>query len=181
LGRVQEAIEQSEVALEQDPLNTVVRGAFALVLSLGEAYDRALTEAQKATEMDENHWLPHFVISLSHALRGEFAAPRPAAERSAEAAPWFDLTLGLLAGVLAQLGEKERADELVTRLTAMRSVGLFIYHLVCSGNDTAADWLAKMIADHEPIAPTWSCLKIFRSSPRWPTLAKMMKLPTEAT
>ena len=113
LGRMQEGLEQIKRALEQDPLNLWVRGMFAFVLSLGEAYDRALAEAQKAMEMDASYWIPHFAIGLSYALRGEFAAARPAAERSVGAAPWNATALGLLAGILAQLGEKERADELV--------------------------------------------------------------------
>jgi serine/threonine-protein kinase len=180
LGRTQAAIEQIERALEQDPLNLFVRGAFAAVLSMGQAYDRALTEAQNAMEVDASHWLPHFAIGLSYALRGEFAAARPAAERSVQAAPWFAQVLGLLAGVLAQLGEKRGADELLTKLRDMPPVGLLIYHFLCSGNDTTADWLAKMIEDRDPFAPSWSCLKPIRSSPRWPALAKMMNLPVEA-
>jgi serine/threonine-protein kinase len=178
VGQVQEAIEQSEVAIEQDPLNVVNLGVFALVLSLSEAYDRALTEAQKAMEMDANHWVPYFVISLSHALRGEFAAALPAAERSTQAAPWYAQTSGLLAGILAQLGEKERAEELVTRLKDMPRAGLFRYHLLCSRIDAAADCLEQMIDDREPLAPVISFE--IRSSPRRPALAKMMNLPPEA-
>jgi TolB-like protein/Tfp pilus assembly protein PilF len=180
LGRVQEAIEQIERAIEQDPLNVNVRGFFALALTR-VAYDRALTEAQKAMEMDGNDWLPHFVIGLNYALRGEFAAARPAAERSAQAAPWFAQTLGVLAGVLTQLGEKQRADELVTRLKDMPRVGLFRYHLLCSRTDMAADCLQQMIGDRHPSAPVLSSWEPLRSSPRWLALAKMMNLPTEAT
>jgi tetratricopeptide (TPR) repeat protein len=180
LGRVREAIEECSRAIEQDPLNVFVRGVFAMVLNLGEDYDRALVEAQKAVETDESHWLPHFGIGLSYALRGEFAAARPAAERSVRAAPWSAVALGLLAGILAQLGEKERADELVARLRNMARVGLSLYHLLFSESDTTADWFAKMIEDRDPTAPSWSCLKPIRSNPRWPALAKMMNLPVEA-
>jgi tetratricopeptide (TPR) repeat protein len=180
LGRVQEAIEQSELAIEQDPLSVWARGVFAFVLSFAGAYDRALAEAQKAIEMDASHWPPHFAIGLSYALRGEFAAARPAAERSIQAAPWFAPAVGLLAGILAQLGEKERAGELVAKLRNMGRIGLFLYHLLFSENDTTADWFAKMIEDHDPLAPPWSCLKAIRSNPRWPALAKMMNLPVEA-
>jgi tetratricopeptide (TPR) repeat protein len=180
LGRVWEAIEQIERALEHDPLNAFVRGAYALVLSFEGAYDRALVEAQKAVETDESRWLPHYVIGLGYALRGEFAAGRNAAERTVRAAPWSAMALGLQAGILAQLGEKQRADDLVTKLTDMRPVGLFHYHLLCSGTDTTANWLAQMIEDHDPSALFWSCLKPIRSSPRWPALAKMMNLPAEA-
>jgi hypothetical protein len=152
---------------------------FALALGFAEAYDRVLAEAQKAIEMDASHWIPHFAIGFSYALRGEFATARPAAERSVGAAPWSAHALGLLAGILAQLGEKERADELVARLTKMSRVGLLLYDLLFSGNDRAADWLAKMIEDRDPLATPWSCLKPIRSSPRWPELAKMMNLPPE--
>jgi serine/threonine-protein kinase len=180
LGRVREAMEQFDRALEQDPLSVWARGVFGIVLSWDGAYDRALIEAQKAVEMDASNFIPYFVIGLSYALRGEFAAARPAAERSVTVAPWSPQNLGLLAGILAQLGEKERADELVARLGNMARVGLLLYHLLCSGNDTTADWFAKMIEDRDPLAPPWSCLKPIRSSPRWPALAKMMNLPEEA-
>jgi hypothetical protein len=152
-----------------------------MVLSLGGAYDRALAEAQKVMELDATNWMPHFAIGLSYALRGEFAAAHPAAERSVTAAPWSAQALGLLAGILAQLGEKERADELVARLRNMARVGLLLYHLLCSGTETTADCLAQMIEDRDPLAPPWSRLKPIRSSPRWPALAKMMNLPPEAT
>jgi Tfp pilus assembly protein PilF len=179
LGHVQEAREQSERALEQDPLNVNIRVIFAWVLQRGEADDRALAEAQKAVEIDASHWFPHLVIGFTYARRGEFAAARPAAERSAQAAPWYAPAVGLLAGILAQLGENERADELVTRLRDMPRVGLLVYHFLCSGTDMAADCLEQMIEGRDPHAPPVS--STFRSSPRWPALAKMMNLPPEAT
>jgi serine/threonine-protein kinase len=178
LGRVQEAIDQGEMAIEQDPLNATVRCLFAFVLQQGEAYDRALAEAQKAVELEASHYFAHYVIGANYAFRGEFAAARPAAERSVQAAPWFAQASGLLAGILAQLGESERAEELVTRLRNMPRAGLFRYHLLCSRIDAAADCLAQMIEDREPTAPVSSFA--IRSSPRWPAVAKMMNLPPEA-
>ena len=184
LGRFQEALEQFEKALEQDPLNVFIRGAFALVLSFREMHDRALAEAQKALEIDESHWLPYFAISFSNVLRGELAEARNAAERSVQAVPWHFQPIGLLAGILARLGNKERADELVLKLRQMgparERVGLLLYHVLCSGNDAAADWYAAMVEDRDPFAAVWSIMKPLRSSPRWPALAKMMNLPAEA-
>jgi tetratricopeptide (TPR) repeat protein len=179
LGRVQEAIKQIERALEQDPLNVNVRAYFATALAR-VAYDRALVEAQKAVEIDASHWLPHLLIGFVYALRGEFAAALPAAERSFQAAPWYAQAVGLLAGILAQLGEKERADELVTRLKNMPRAGLFRYHVLCSRTDLAADCLEQMIEDRDPNVPLLSSSKPIRASPRWPELAKMMNLPPEA-
>jgi serine/threonine-protein kinase len=180
-GRVEEAIEQGEMAIGQDPLNATVRGLFAHVLHQEEAYDRALAEAQKGVELDASNWYPHYVIGSNYALRGEFAAALPAAQRSFQAAPWYAPAVGLLAGIFAQLGEKERAEELVTTLKDMSQAGMFRYHLLCSRTDMAADCLGQMIEERDPLAPVVSCLKPIRSSPRWPALAKMMNLPPEAT
>jgi serine/threonine-protein kinase len=183
LGRFQEALGQFEKALEQDPLNVFIRGAFALVLSFREMHDRALAEAQKAVEIDESHWLPYFAISFSNVLRGDLTEARNAAERSVRAA-WHFQPIGLLAGILARLGNKERADELVLKLREMgpahERVGLLLYHVLCSGTDAAADWYAAMVEDRDPFAAVWSIMKPLRSSPRWPVLAKMMNLPAEA-
>jgi TolB-like protein/Tfp pilus assembly protein PilF len=178
MGRMQETIEQIERAIEQDPLNVNVRGYFAAALTRVD-YDRALAEAQKAVEIDASHWLPHYAIGSICASRGEFAAARPAAERCVQAAAWYAPGVGLLAGILAQLGEKERADELVTRLSDMPR-GLVAYHLRCSEIDAAADCLTQMIADRDPVAPRSSSFEPeLRASPRWPALAKMMNLPPE--
>jgi len=177
VGRVQDAIEQIERALEPDPLNVFARALLAFTLTAGDMHDRALAEAQKGVELEPSHWFPHFSMSLSYALRGELAAARTAAERSFGAAAWNAQPLGLLAGILAQMGERERADELLGRLRKMPGVGLLLYHLLFSGNDTTADWFAKMVEDRDPNAPVFSCLKPIRSNPRWPALAKMMNLP----
>jgi hypothetical protein len=64
MGRMQDAIEQIGRALERDPLGVWARCAFSLVLSIGEDYDRALAEAQKAAEMDASHWISHLRSAL---------------------------------------------------------------------------------------------------------------------
>src|SRR5262249_38505740 len=127
---------------------------------------------------------PYFAISFSNVLRGELAEARNAAERSVQAVPWHFQPIGLLAGILARLGKKEGADELGLKLRGMGSArergGLLLYHVLCAGNDAAADWYAAMVEDRDPFAAVWSIMKPLRSSPRWPALAKMMNLPEEA-
>ena len=67
------------------------------------------------------------------------------------------------------------------KLSTMDPIGLLFYYVLCSVDDTAADWYASMIQERDPYAPVWNFLKPIRSSPRWPALAKMMNLPVEAT
>jgi eukaryotic-like serine/threonine-protein kinase len=129
LGRIREALDYIERAVEQDPLNVLFRGMFALVLG-SESPDRAVAEARKAIEIDQRHWLPYYAMSMNHFHLGELPEARRLAEQSATAARWMPLPAGLLAGLLRRLGENDNADALLAKITSPG--GMFIYHMVCS-------------------------------------------------
>ena len=86
-----------------------------------------------------------------------------------------------LAGLLRRLGENNDADALLSELRSPS--GMFIYHMVCSEIDAAADSLAKAFAQGEMQPLMWfgasDFLKPLRSTLRWPAIAKMMNLPPE--
>jgi hypothetical protein len=89
------------------------------------------------------------------------------------------VALGLLAGLLKQSGEKERAEKLLATLRGMGPIGMIIYHVVCSEIDAAIDWYEHGIEQRQSIAVVWASagfLRPLRSSPRWPRLARMMNL-----
>src|SRR5215471_2115582 len=182
LGRFREAVDHFERAVEQDPLNVLFRGVFSLILGSGSP-DRAAVEARRAMEIDERHWLPHYAMSMSHFRLGELQEARELAGRSAAAAPSMPLPAGLLAGLLRRVGENDDADALLSRLRSPS--GLFMYHVVCSETEAAADSFAKAIAQGEVQHLMWlgtsDFLRPLRSSPRWPALAKMMNLPSETS
>ncbi|MBV9746095.1 MAG: hypothetical protein JO099_20235 [Acidobacteriia bacterium] len=111
------------------------------------------------------------------------AEAREAAEKATRADPRRATPLGLLAGILARLGQSGQLPEYVARLREMAPGGLFWYHLLTSEIDSAADYYAKWIEQRDPEAIFLASavfLKPIRSSPRWPGLAKMMNLPAEA-
>jgi len=173
-------LDHIESAVKQDPLNVVFRGMFALILG-SESPDHAAVEARKAIEIDARHWLPNYAMSMNHFRRGELPQALPFAERSVQAMASIPLPAGLLAGLFRRLGENGRADELLSRLRGPS--GMFIYYMVCSEIDAAADSFAKAIAQGEVQPLMWfaACdfLKPLRSTPHWPALAKTMNLPPE--
>jgi eukaryotic-like serine/threonine-protein kinase len=181
LGRLREALDHIERAVEQDPLNVLFRAMFALILG-SKSPDRAAVEARKAMEIDERHWLSYYAMSMNHFRGGDLPQALQFAERSARAVVSIPLPAGLLAGLLRQLGENDRADELLSSLKAPS--GMFIYHMVCSEIDAAADSFAKALTQGDVQPLMWFAasdfLKPLRSSPHWPALAKMMNLPPEA-
>jgi tetratricopeptide (TPR) repeat protein len=144
--------------------------------------DRAVEEAQKATELDESHFAPHFLLGQAYLASGRPRQAVTSFKRSQQLAPWHAVPIGWLAGTLFQLGEKERAAELIRQMPdpPMPTWGRVLYHLLVSEIDAAADWYEKMIEAREPFAVVYARVPVtepLRQSPRWPRLAGLMNLP----
>lgn len=182
LGRFEEAVREIEAALEQDPLNLSIRLSLAIGLLYAGRYDRAVDEAGKILEFEQQHWGAFMIIGQSYALRGKFAEARGPTERAFQLAPWNPLVTGALAGVLACLGEQDRADRLMAQVPEATAGGKLMYHTLRAELEAAADCYGKEIESRQPaVVLTASAvfLKSLRASPRWPQLAKMMNLPIQ--
>ena len=90
------------------------------------------------------------------------------------------------AGVLMQSGDRDGAQELVEKLRAESGqvygapMALAVFHALCGEADAAADWFEKAIEQRDPAVVGYlrtPLMRILRSSPRWPALAKQMNLP----
>jgi serine/threonine-protein kinase len=184
-GRIREAIATLEKAVESDPLNAPVRSSFAACLMSAELYDRAIEEARKGLELDDNLWIPYQALVVSYLMKNMVAEALAAAERAYERAPWNPRIIGLLAGSLARADERGRAEALVGQLSKAKGglvapSGMVLYHLICGEVDAAADWFEKAIDQRDPMMVPWLRLplaKPLRESPRWPKIAAMMNLP----
>jgi len=165
----EEAIEEIEKALELDPPSVPWRSMLALALTNAGRHERAIAEAGKALEVNESHWLAHFVISQSLLSQGRPPAARRAAERAWQLAPWNSIVGGLLAGILVQQGERKQAEELLGQLKTIAPIGMVFYHLLCSEADAALDWMEKGMEQRDLLLPVWfhsDLLKPLRMSPR---------------
>lgn len=108
------------------------------------------------------------------------AEARESAEETFRLAPWEHVAVGFLAGVLAQAGEKDRAEKLLATLLGTMPIGMVMYHLLCSEIDAAIDWYERCIELRLPSAALQASAgfgRPLRAHPRWPKLAKMMNLP----
>jgi serine/threonine protein kinase/tetratricopeptide (TPR) repeat protein len=180
LGRFEEAIQEQAKAIAQDPLNANRRENQAFTFLCAERYELAIVGARKALECDDTNRIAHLLIALSYFFQGKLAEARVSAETAFSVAPWNPLAVGLLAGLLVQAGEKDRAVKLVETLHGMMPTGKVMYHSVCSEIDAAIDWYERDIEMRLPGATMLASAGFFkplRASPRWPKLAKMMNLP----
>jgi TolB-like protein/tetratricopeptide (TPR) repeat protein/predicted Ser/Thr protein kinase len=180
LGRFKETIEQQAKANAHDPLNVLWRSNQFLSLLGAEMYERAILEARKVLEFDDRNYVAQFVIASGLFFQGKLAEAREPAEDAFRLAPWHAGVVGLLAGLLAQTNERDRAEKLIATMRGMIPFGMITYHLVQSEIDAAIDWYERLIEQRQPIAAELASagyLKPLRSNPRWPKLAKMMNLP----
>jgi serine/threonine-protein kinase len=183
VGRLQDAVQEHERALKEDPLNLVGRFQLAACLQSAGMETQAATEFRRVLSFDEGFWLAAFGLSMDYALRGMLSEAITFAERAYALAPWSTNTVGTLAGLLRVSGDTNRAEEVLRRLGAGDTyggpVGFVLFHLLCSEPDKAADWAEKAIAQRDPrITVTLSFFgKIWRSHPRSASLARRMNLP----
>ncbi len=178
-GRFQEAAEEIERAVEQDPLNVLTRAILVMLLSERGMHERAMDEARKALDIDASHPVANFVVCVAYLSRGMLTEALASAERAHTLAPWEARVTGILAGILAITGKKEQAGILIEQLKGAAPWGMVLYHCICSEIDAAADWYRKAIEQRDPNAvlmANMSLTKPLRESARWPELAKMMNL-----
>ncbi|HUJ21934.1 MAG TPA: protein kinase [Bryobacteraceae bacterium] len=182
LGRFQESTAAMQRAVDQDPLNALLRALLATHLSVIGMFDRAIQEMQKALEIDDKLWVPYFLQASIYLQTGRPADAVASAERAHRAAPWHAMPAGLLAAALVRIGEKDRAAALMREMgdSPLPIWGRVLYHLLCSETDAAADWFEKTIDERDPFAVVFCRApigKILRASPRWLPLAHRMNLP----
>jgi serine/threonine-protein kinase len=182
MGPTEEAVEQTEQGLKGDPLNVMAGVSLACsLISVGR-----LVEAQavlhKVLELEENHAAASYLLALTYARQEKWTEALHFAEKASSSST--PVAMGILAGVLKRMGEVNRAEELIHKLmpgeTYGAPLGLVYSYLVCGDMDRAADWLEKAIEQRDPNAAFVSMFFNFRSTSRWPALARLMNLPEEA-
>jgi hypothetical protein len=107
------------------------------------------------------------------------------AERAASLYVWNKACTGLLAGLLFRAGDRERAEELLRRLSNRQEYGvpcaLAIFHFLCSEIDAGAGWTEKALEQRDQMVPmillTPPYGPMLRASSRRQALAKRMNLP----
>jgi len=173
-----------ERALIDDPLNVLARSHLGGYLFLSGRLREGEAVENQAVELAPGFFIPYFQLACQQVLQGRLAEARANAERGFATAPWNPGVAGVLAGILSLLGEEAEARKLLSRLGDGSAFGtpsgFFAYHAVRSECDRAVDWYERMIQQRDMRAPYISALSFgdrLTSSPRWPALRRMMKLP----
>ena len=187
LGRVENAVEEMEQSLREDPLNVISRVVLAQVLSAAGRYEDACTECRRILEIDENNPSGYGILAANLLFRKKDSEALPIAEKVYSL--WHGSVLygPVFAAALQRSGDFTRAEEVLQPLrNTPQAYGspraLAVFHIFLGEFDQAGQWLEKSIEQRDIYAPYWfSWLRSFESSAGLSDhvrkLAKMMNLP----
>jgi eukaryotic-like serine/threonine-protein kinase len=179
LGQCRESAAEMRLAVEQDPLNVSYRAILASHLVHAR---KALLEVQKALDIDRNNFAARLILVEALQAQGAVADAVAAAEQAYDVAPWNGNIVGMFAGLLAQVGDAARGEELMRHVDNADSnpFSRVFFHVLRSEIDLAADWYERSIEQRELFALICAPAPVIvplRKSARWPRLARLMNLP----
>jgi len=183
-GRVHQAVEQLDLAVQGDPLHLTYRALLALALGALERHDEADAVLARSREIDPGFFWTYDVLASSYVARDMMAEALPVAEMTFRTAPWYPPGVGVYAGVLTRSGNRERGHEIVRSLGPRERygvpIGWALFHATCGDLDSAAEWFARAIEERYSMVGAFLHSAIcgpLRSSRHWLPLARLMNLP----
>jgi tetratricopeptide (TPR) repeat protein len=180
VGRTSEAIDAMEQGLEGDPLNFLYRQIYARGLCLADKWIEAEAELRSILELDPSYTHALAGLGLLYARQGRLEEALSTNEQAHAAMPWATLVTGQLAATLRRTGNTRRAEILIHEIENGPehgvSSGLAMFHALCGELEEAAKWAERAIEQRHMTFLHNVCL-LFRPTPWWPRLAKLMNLP----
>jgi TolB-like protein/Tfp pilus assembly protein PilF len=185
LGNPEEAMQQIELALKQDPYNPLIKGLYGVDLLFVHRYNDAITVSREALKTDSTLSPGLTALMLSLHMTGRY-------DEALEL--WkTDLYLtypGLVhafdqgyakAGYIGALSRE--ADTLLaqSKTTNVNPDDLYWLYVCCGNKERALDYLERCYEVHDPnliylSLPVFDCL---HNEPRYQALCRKMNLPLE--
>ncbi len=180
LGRHEEAIAESKLILELDPISLDTNTQFGILLYFARQYDEAIEQLHEATELDPAFALAHTYLFMAYIEKSMF---EEALEASKKVGPYVDI------GILATYSRAGRLDEAQGMIQEVsRKWGVFAPVAIASlyaqmgEKDEAFEWLEKGFEQHDffmhqlKVEPKADPL---RDDPRYKDLLRRMNFPEE--
>ena len=184
VGRAEEAVAEHRLALQDDPLNLIIRVGLVLsLISAGRSRD-ATDQAHALLDLAPGFGAA-YALHVLNVLTEPTASALAFAERFQAIAPGAAGSVGLRAGLLRRGGDEDGAAALIRDVADPNEYGnavdLALYELVGGDTDRAFDAMAALVEQHHPLlimvlvgGPYGAAL---RSSPRWTSFARTIGLP----
>jgi TolB-like protein/tRNA A-37 threonylcarbamoyl transferase component Bud32 len=182
-GRETEAVQQVELALQEDPLNPLMQIQRAITLAAAGRDEDAARRLLEILEMDPTVGPANGYLAVHHLVRGDMDQALAFQTKAFALTPQVPYAIGGMAGLLARTGNTAGAEALIQKLQPDAfgaSRALAIYHWMLGDLNAMADWIEKAIDQHDPaillMLRQWYGREL-RNTPRWAGLMRKLNLP----
>jgi Tfp pilus assembly protein PilF len=182
-GQARTAVDYIRPALADDPLSVVLRHHLGTALLGCGRHEEGREQLREAVTLEPSFVPSWGVMAMSYWHERRIAEALDAAQHAHAARPSDPISLGLLAGILAQTGEAARGRELRAALDRpgySMALGRAVHGLTVGDTEAAADAVEQSLAEHHPATLLYlrqPLAEPLRASPRWAGLAARMQLP----
>jgi len=187
LGRHGEAIHEATEALSRDPVSAVLNAALAFVLLLARHYDRCISQALTAIEVDPNMTLSYLVLGTAYAQERRHAEAIELYEKGIALGGMWAYQKAFIGCVHTRSGEKEKAWNVLEELEETRRnsyvpfmASAFVFEAL-GEHDKAIEALEKGCEKRETnlaFLKTWPYLDALRDDPRFQEIEQRVGLRT---
>ncbi len=178
LGRSSEAIEQSRMALETDPLSSALH--FGMVWSLYHArqYREAIEYARAAIQTDPNFYFTWHTMGLAQMAAGLPQEAIASFERVVELVPSYHFGVACLAAAYRLAGDRERSGQWAQKLTGLQNptIGAFYCAFASGDQDAMMDALEEVYRQRDFVIPYSPHFDPYHDNPRFQALLGKMNL-----
>lgn len=185
VGRADEAMRESRLALDLDPFSLVISMEIAWNCYMARDYRRAAEEALRTLELEPLFPAAHSTLGIAYEQEGRYDEAIAAIEKSRDASGGHPATLSALAHVLAGAGRIEEASVLIDRLmelSARQYIAPFWMAVAYAGVGQTAAALAALEKAYEErdVTLVWlgtdPRLDTLRAEPRFKELLRRIGL-----
>jgi serine/threonine-protein kinase len=185
VGRIEEAVSQTQQALALDPLSILFRVHLAFLFYLQRHYEHSIAQFRKVLEMNSQYYLAHAMMGSVYAQTGRFEEALECYAKAREADPDSKFIASFEAMTLAFAGKREEAAkrlEEISRRAASGYISPVSIAYICTAledKDRAFENLDRAIFDRDPNILGLKTNPIFdslRSDVRYLALLKKMQL-----
>ena len=186
LGRFEEARAEIGIALELDPLSSIIYEGRASFSTCERRYEEAIRGFREILEFDPSFYKAYTSMGRAYALLGNYGEARALLEKGRSLAGDVPNILAALGQVLALSGDGDGAREILRQLSArakevyVPSRSFALVHLGLGETGRALDWLEKACDQCEPalamikVHPVYDPL---RQEPRFRAILDRMRFP----
>jgi serine/threonine-protein kinase len=184
-GRLAEAHREIRRALDLDPLSIPLNSYLAGFYYYSREYERSIEQCHKALELDSKDIELHVDLGLNYEQLARYEESINSFEMARDLSGGAPIILGVLGGVYAKSGARDKALAIEAQLTEIAKEnyvppgGWAMLYIGLGDNDKAFEWVEKACDNHDTVVcylavgPTYDPL---RSDPRFQAMLKRIGL-----